>query len=436
MTNAPRLPIRPTGWLLALVFLYLCLGNLPRMFPLPGFRDSLAITEFGVYLALPLGAALQGRLLSSMRPLVPILVIIWLSTAWGAILYGFDLKALMYAVRLGLQLVSAVLAGQLLFQAFGADTRRAYRYLLGIYGALLAFGGFLFAAFPDSRVLWAFLGRFGVTWVGDPHINRFYSTYFDPNFYAAIAILPLLIALTLNRQHKRPLYQGAIGLILLSIILSGSRSGIASAVLMLGILYARKLGFLYTLKVSKRAIRSSIAALVGILALSPLYWPSLTRLIDRMAAMQGDNSALQRLRSFQYGLAVFSDHPLLGVGYNYLSFRMARDVGAQAVDSSVMVMAANFGLLLTWLLFVLLGLWVVNTWRKLPALDRADAPSADLFRYLVAYMAICIVFACQFNNLLFYQFWLFPMVMLGAYFTRLMTHLTKKDLGPGGAANG
>lgn len=414
-----RLALNTSRALLVVIALYLCLGNLPRVIPLPGFSDNLAISEFLVYVIAPLVALSQGRLIACLKPILPLLLIIWLSFAWGTFLNGFDSKSCMYAIRLGLQLLAGTIGGDVLFRLYQHEPRRALSYFLRIYLALLAFGAAIFTLFPESTRLWAVLSRFGVTFLGDPHVYRFYSTYLDPNFYAAIAIIPVLLALALHRMTRLARYQVGAILFIVSILLSGSRSGIVTALLVLLALNLRKASFLWTLKVSKRAVASAAAALIGLLCLSPLYLASVTRMMNRLVGMQSDGSALQRLKSFLYGVGVFAEHPIMGVGYNYLAFRTAVDAGSQKLDSSVLYIVTNFGLMMTWVLMLLFVLWLVNVSRRFSLALPSQRYLVLLFKSLLVYVVICLVFAGQFNNLIFYQFWLLPIVMVLAYLSRV-----------------
>jgi hypothetical protein len=417
--NMPlRIPFNTSRFLLAVLAMYLCLGNLPRVVPLPGFSDNLAVSEFLVYVLAPLVALLQGRLISCLKPILPLLMIIGLSFAWGTFLSGFDAKSFMYAARLGLQLLAGTIAGDILFRLYRDDTRRALQYFLGIYVLLLMLGAVIFILFPESTRFWAFLSSFGVTFLGDPHVFRFYSTYFDPNFYSAIALIPVLISNALFSMTRQMRYQVITTLFVVSILLSGSRSGIASAVILLVLLNLGKLRSFVRLKVSRRATTSAVLGGFAFVALSPIYISSVLRVVGRMVGMQEDGSALQRLKSFMYGVDVFAEHPLLGVGYNYLDYRTSIDVGSQKLDSSLLYLCTNFGLILMWVLMLLAVLWIVNVSRQLPQRAASDPHTSKLFGAFVVYLGVCLVFTSQFNNLIVYQFWLIPMVVIFVYLTK------------------
>ncbi|MNK71876.1 O-Antigen ligase [compost metagenome] len=418
MNKALRLPFNTSRFLLAVMALYLCLGNLPRVIPLPGFSDNLAISEFLVFLLAPLVALSQGRLIRCLKFILPLLLVIGFSFAWGTFLNGFDPKSAMYAARLGLQLLVGSIVGDILYRRYQADTRRGLQYFLGIYLVLLFLGAGIFVLFPESARLWAFLSSFGVTFLGDPHVYRFYSTYFDPNFYAAIALIPVLISTALHGITRQSRYHAITALFVVSILLSGSRSGIATAIAMVVLLNLGKLRAFVRLKVSRRAMTSLLLGAFAFIALSPIYLNSVLRVLGRMVGMQEDGSALQRLKSFMYGLEVFSEHPLLGVGYNYLDYRAAIDVGSQKLDSSLLYLCTNFGLILTWILLVLALLWIVNVARLLPKQAEQDPHTVQLFWSLLVYLVVCLLFTSQFNNLIVYQFWLIPMVVIFVYLTK------------------
>ncbi|MNX68240.1 hypothetical protein D3C86_994080 [compost metagenome] len=42
----------------------------------------------------------------------------------------------------------------------------------------------------------------------------------------------------------------------------------------------------------------------------------------------------------------------------------------------------------------------------------------QLFWSLLVYLVVCLLFTSQFNNLIVYQFWLIPMVVIFVYLTK------------------
>jgi hypothetical protein len=91
----------------------------------------------------------------------------------------------------------------------------------------------LFVAFNHSANLWDLLATIGLRFQGDPHVGRFVSIYFDPNFYAGIAIIPLILSIYLYKITNHKKYFVTAVLFICSIILTGSRSGFATLIFFL-----------------------------------------------------------------------------------------------------------------------------------------------------------------------------------------------------------
>lgn len=158
----------------------------------------------------------------------------------------------------------------------------------------------------------------------------------------------------------------------------------------------------------------------------------IARIADRFSEpVSQEGSALLRLESFLIGFDVLQNHPIFGVGYNYgVVFAESRTLvseheGVQVgFDSSLLTMAVNFGLVATLGFLILLFRWFRRLWLALARLSEAQS----LFLLIISYLLVTILFSSFFNNILFYQFWLVPVVALCRYFALLARDL----LGPDG----
>jgi len=357
--------------------LFMLFGNFSRLIPVQGFPSSLSLLEFSLYtLTFP---AYVLRLRKSHLLVLGIA----LSSIYGAVLNGFDWVSSLYALKLIGMIGAAVVLGE-----FFSSQEELVQFFLRLFCGITLLGFVIFIVFPKADRFFLILEDFGIQFYGDPHMRRFISPFFDPNYYAAIACFPLLLSL-LNRRF------GFFALFLLSIALTFSRSGIATCGLLLIIALFRENG------------RLSWKWLLPLgLCLFPLLFPEeLFHLWRRTFHLLEDPSALARLQTFNVAFAFFWEHPFFGVGYHYLSKIFEEVFGRLSPDSSVLVALINFGLIPCLLLILSAIWWMVN-----------HAQKKTCFSLVYFYVAICILFTSLFNNLLFYPYWLIP---IGAFLTRV-----------------
>ena len=404
---------------LAFSFLYLVLGNSTRLVPTSPGADNLPLSEFGLY-ALTVGCVMFHRklLLFMLRSLLPFALFLALSSVYGAMLNGFSVSALFYSVRLVLLVAAGLAAGYYLFTIFRRDLLNVLDYFLVTYlfVALLAFA--IYVMFPDSRDLWSFLRGFGVEFYGDPHQRRLVSSYFDPNYYGAIAVFPFTLSVLAYQRVWRTRYLLLAGMFAVSVVLTGSRSGIATLAAVVGVFALSGAAHLITKRRVKRSLLVVVPAALFLFALaSPVYLGALTRTWSRIAEVSTDASAQARFSSFELGFDLFAEQPFFGVGYNYLLIYAQESRGLTSLDSSLQVILVNFGAVGTLFIAALVISWGVTLWRRLRKSQECTFARRCL-RYFLLYLFVIVAFASQFNNVLFYQFWLFPVLALAAYLMR------------------
>ena len=404
--------------LLGVVFAYLVLGNLPRVIALPGFDDNLPLSEVVLYLSTLLYCLVRPRALAfTLRYLFPLYAVVTVSYLYGAFLNGLELLPTLFALRLIALLFAGHVLGFALYKRFKSSSG-AFDYLLVVYLFTAALALLIYALFPDSVALWTYLETFGITFKGDPHQRRLVSPYLDPNYYAAIACLPLVLSVLVYRKTGQYRYLVLCMVTVLSIVFSISRSGLATACLLLAFIGMQSLWRSF----SKRKLRSSMLFFIPLLLFatvltSPLYVDDVVRIIERTRNVADDPSALARVASFRFGWEVFAEHPVLGVGYNYLSSYTLAVGTLSSVNSSPQAILVTFGLLLSSVLLGLLTIWVLRLYSALRKVQSREkgAYLSDVFTLFLLYLLVSMAFTSQFNNLLFYQFWLVPTVALGTY---------------------
>lgn len=354
---------------LILFALFMVGGNFFRLLPLDRFPSHISLLEVTLYVwAFPLYFAKVRR---------SFLLITWIvfSCLYGALLHGFDLASSLYALKL----IGMIGAGVALGEQF-ASRRELGAFLLKVFGRVVALGYFIFFVFPKAHLFFSLLEGYGVHFHGDPHMRRFISPFFDPNFYAAIACIPLI----LSWQAKRwPLF----GAIFLSIVLTFSRSGIATA-----------FSLLLAMLLSVRWKLNGQGLLFVLLLALPAFFPQeIFHLIARSVEMGSDPSALARLETFRFAIESFCEHPFFGTGYHYLSSSFYEASGRLSPDASMLILLTDFGLIPVLVMAFGACIWLINHFQR------------DL---LFFYLAICILFTSLFNNLLLYPYWLIPVVAI------------------------
>lgn len=356
--------------LLSSFVVFLCLGQFLRLITIPQFPSHFSVVEGCLYaLCMPL-------YFSRLRQTMLLVLIVVLSTAYGALCHRFDWTSTLFAFKvIGMIAVSSSLA-----QVFAArfNVEQCCDFLIRVFSVVAIFGFVIFFLFPKAHLFFGLLEGYGVHFTGDPHVRRFISPFFDPNYYAAIICFPLLLAMY-RKKHL------TAGLFMASLLLTFSRSGIASGV------------FLVFLCVRKFGLLTLMIGLVGI-----FFWSDLFHFFERTFAFGDDQSALVRFTTGKIAWEHFLERPLFGWGFHYSSKIFEEEIGRLSPDSSFLLTMIDFGLILTGCLILWGVMWAMRLWRD------ATEKTAELVFFVLAYLVICVLFTSQFNNLLYYPYFLIP----------------------------
>lgn len=218
-----------------------------------------------------------------------------------------------------------------------AAAPRLIRTAVGVCGVFAAFGiiqsiflpNFAFIVYPDAIPY--------VDW--DIQGNRLVSSFLDPNFAGAFIMFGLLF-IHAQATDRRPSYP-LLALFWIALILTLSRSSIIATVLGLGLLTFRT-----------RSFRRLFVPLAGLAVVGTLV---ADRLIQFAATYNKltllEPSALARLSGWLLAWRVFTDNPLIGVGYNTFGIVRANygsvAAGSMAFgsDGGILYMAAVSGII-------------------------------------------------------------------------------------------
>ena len=195
----------------------------------------------------------------------------------------------------------------------------------------------------------------------------------DPNFYALVLAVLVPIALLRARDERRlDLRLAAIAVAILlvaAIVLTYSRGGLVT--LLIAVILFLPFG-----RVRVRYLLSTLVLLVPVFFVVPaVYWQRIGTLA------QGDPSIQGRAGSQLVGLAMFYDHPFLGVGANnyasyYLpySLRLNAPYAAEAPHNLYVAVLAETGLVGLLAFAGAVTMTVRGVWRRHLASRRSQDP--------------------------------------------------------------
>lgn len=241
----------------------------------------------------------------------------------------------------------------------------------------------------------SFLSDFGY----DPHKNRLVSTFLDPNLLGIVLNIGFVLSLYFWSKLKTR------GWVIISIIfaagifLTFSRSAYLAMtipIILFGIFKLRKM--------------LMIAVIVGILLF--LLVPQFSQRIN--GAFQVDKTSSERIESWQKGLTIFYQKPLMGVGFNNIRaaleknnlFKVFSPDGGHSgsgIDSSLILILATTGIVggVVYSSFWLVTLYKLYESRRLISLE---------LKLAILSLVLALLINSQFINSLF-----FPPVMLLTY---------------------
>ena len=398
--------------LLSVFSFYLISGNLFRVVELSFLRDNILITEFFLYILSVLNLLMIGK---CSRFVFFLILLVALSCCYGCIIHGFFLASAMHAIRLILMICSGYVLGELFYQKFRDSFESFLHYFLKIYSINALLGFLIYLLFPSSVDFWNLLARFGIVFHGDPHYGRFVSVYFDPNFFGAIGCLPFLFAFSTYKKSRRWQDLSKVLLFAAGVVLTLSRSGIATLIFMLVSLLVCHLRNIRYFMVRSGFFRIILLGILGAGFLIFFRSEQVEYFIHRFFHMKEDVSAQGRLDSFLFGIEVLEQNPVLGIGYDFLRLIGPELERFSSIDSSVLSTFIFFGIPLSICFFIWVGFWFRRLYQKLDQLKDAYLKFADFYQNIIIYVVICIVFSSQFNNLLYYQFWLIPILSIFSY---------------------
>ncbi len=280
-----------------------------------------------------------------------------------------------------------ILLGWLIYSGAYPTLKENILKILMVSGVGLAILGLLQLIFIPDLAFMALKG-----W--DPHYFRTVSTFFDPNFLGIYLVLTLLVLSLRGASRIRDVAIYAI--VFLALLTTFSRS----AYLMFFISFALLTLLNRSVHLGILTILLSLGLLIGFFGYNKLV--AEPRNINRV------QSAEFRLDSWQQGVKMFQQNPLLGVGFNSYrygleEYRLAdkgfiASRGASSNDSSFLFVAATTGIigLTSYLFFLGTYIW------------------CNRKNYIFLSALLGLITASFFINTLFYPFLLIWIILVSS----------------------
>jgi len=379
---------------------------------------SIVLGEFGQY---PFGSIFSISLTDLIVAVVMMLLFIWqvqtktvpkvlpkfmwyFLVFWIicfiSLLASFNFSGIAYLGRF-LVYSSVVYLGYSLVQAKVTNMIRIAKVIF-VSGIILSVLGFIqLYLYPDLEPLY----RFGY----DPHKNRLFSTFLDPNLLGSYLNITLVMGLFLYWKKKSTIILLFLCLIGVAVVLTFSRS----AYLMLCVELCIFFGF-YSRKI-----------LIGLLILGVLVTLFIPQVQQRiLGAFAVDRSASERVVSWQNGLYLISQKPVLGVGFNNIRESQIENQLLRAnqketvhsgsgLDSSLLFVGATTGIIGMISFISIYGYFLYSLFKNLKNEHKLFA---------VCLISVCfgIVVNSQFvNSLFFTPIILIWYILIGGWFSEI-----------------
>ncbi len=395
-------------------FLLITLGNTLRFLPFSRHHDHLLITELLLFSSCFISLFFIRIDRNSILFLIGATFLIFFSFLQGVFIQGFELVPFMYCFRLIATLAAGIVLGHIFSEKYQGDLWGLLSWLLKGYLVAAVCSYAMYLIFPNSKVLWEVLEQYGIKFVGDPHVKRFVSVYFDPNYYAAIACIPFLISTALYFHRKNFRYLFSAVFFFLTISLTNSRSGIAT--FLISAFFATLIYGNPQVILKVRSYRYFfLVLLLCLTAFFILFSEKIFSIVgSRVATMAEDESAGARWWSFLTGVKLIQEHPFFGVGYNYIRpFHII-------IDSSVLFFMTCFGIIPFFGMALFSVSFLFQLYSKFKRNSQCVAVKKFAYTFLI-YVVSVIVFCSFFNNVIFYTFWLVPAMILLVFMKKYST---------------
>ncbi|MBR0427027.1 MAG: O-antigen ligase family protein [Clostridia bacterium] len=351
---------------------------------------------------------------------------------------------MLYSFRIIVTILITIIIANV-FSIYNISNKYLYKYIIINYVVVSLFGIIQLITYPSAMDFYNIFYKIGVYFPNpDPHNGRLISTYFDPNFLAACLIIPL--TLILNQYIKNGNLKNLIGIVFFIsiIILTVSRSGV------LGICLILIINFILSIKFNDRKIDLKDAKMIRafiIMITIGSFFIILTMfsnipVFKRILNTKEDDSTYARVNSWSKGIEIINNgygsendskiekkeekndgiidsskdkngknhsrgNIFIGTGYNMLGFMESNQDKPKSIsfgnDSSIMVILISSGIIgMIYFIYIIIST-IYKLWKE---------KEESIFNEVIIEIIISSLIICNFNNLLFYTLWIFPVFLL------------------------
>jgi len=323
----------------------------------------------------------------------------------NTVIYKYEVNNVFYGMLYPLRLIHLLLLTSLIvntFNKYKTETKKIIDYIIINYMAVCMVGVVQLYFYPKASDFYNIFYKLGVYFPNpDPHIGRLLSTYFDPNYLAQCLSIPLAFSMIYWIKYDKKRYLLSILVIILTIILTVSRSGFLSLGIVLAVI------FLLCLK--QRKITKKIFCfyvIIGVLTIAALLFSDI-RIFDRIVNTTQDKSTISRVDNWSGSLDIIKDNSIIGIGYNMIGFYKT-EVLNLATSNSTMFGSDSSLLLIVMTTGIIGALWCIYALIKyIKKIYGKKEESNAIIAIIVAALV-----GCNFINLLFYVLWLFPFLII------------------------
>ncbi len=334
-------------------------------------------------------------------------VIVWLliglfSAIMATVMFGYSISEFVYGISYIIRIMFLLVIAKLISYEFRQQGTDVFLMLEKFYVVLCIIGFYQFAVYPVAYDFYNIFYKIGVYFPNaDPHIGRLISTYFDPNFLASCLVIPFSIAINTWKKENdnKQLLMAAIYLV--TIILTNSRSGFLGLCVVIALVVLNN-------KYKREYLKSIIIGIVALSGIVIMFFTS-SAIIERIMNVSSDKSAFARFSSWKLGFEMLGANPVCGIGYNMISAYRTNVLGQIFFDSSGY---GNDSSLL--LILISTGILGFSFFMYKTAKFLFENKKSHL-KTIISHFLIASIVICNFNNLLFYTLWLFPVFMIFNY---------------------
>lgn len=387
--------------------IYMILGNYPRIINISFFRgDNILLTELILYLFSSIMFVvflIRKKDIVIKEPLI-ISTLIIISNLINVFYIGFfNNISFLYSFRILLLNISSIVVGYSLFKYYGLDINKVIILYIKIFFIYSIIGWYIYIRYPNSNDLWMQLSNYGIIFNGDPHIRRVFGSYFDPNYFGNILVFVIILTLllfnekTIDNKKKYLIY---LIFFIITLLYTFSRSSLLGLFISVFIIktLGKKNGSI------KGILKNFLWLSVIVISLIILYKfqnESIIRMINRFNDIKNDKSAMHRFYDFQLSINFYFSSLrvfLIGIGYNNIYYVL--NTSLSSFDSSIFTTLVCLGILGSSVIIVFFYIYFKKINIFLKSINKDN-----IILYIKSYVLASIII-CNFNNLLFYQFYI------------------------------